>query len=282
MALHVLSPLAVHAPELFAGRYQLLEEIGSGSFSRVFLAQDTQNTGYIAIKQLRQSGLPTKQRGSARQSFRREAHNLAHLRHHRIPQMFNYSLDKYPTYLAQQYIPGETLECYLQRRRYLPLAEVIDIGLQLCEVLDYLHTHHPPIKFRDLKPTNVMRRPDGELMLIDFGLACQYTPGRLDTVTLGTPGYAPPEQYPDDWGRAATTPQSDLYSLGVLLHQVLSGQNPARNPPEQRFCFSPLFGVPPQLATLVAALLEREPVRRIGSVQDVQVQLHTILRGNHS
>lgn len=274
MVTHTIAPPAVRSPALFAGRYHLLHEIGTGTFSRVFLAQDSRDAAFVAIKQLRQSGLPTRQRGTARQNFRREAHTLTRMRHPRIPRLFDASLDAYPCYLTLEYISGETLEAYLQRRRgRLPLAEVLDIGLQLCEVLGYLHSHQPPIKFRDLKPANIMRRPDGQLLLIDFGLACPYVPGRLDTVTLGTPGYAAPEQYPDPWGRAATTPQSDLYSLGVTLHQLLSGEHPGKKPQSQRFCFSPLPALPPQLAALVAQMLLREPERRVGRVQEVQQRL---------
>lgn len=277
MVTHAIAPPTVRSPDLFAGRYHLLHELGRGTFSRVFLAQDSRDAASVAIKQLRQSGLPTRQRDTARHSFRREAHNLAHLHHPRIPHLFDASLDAYPCYLALEYIPGETLECYLHRQQQLlPLTEVLAIGLQLCEMLEYLHTHQPAIKFRDLKAANIMRQPDGQLTLIDFGLACPYVPGHLDTVTLGTPGYAAPEQYPDPWGRAATTLQSDLYSLGVILHQMLSGQHSAKKPLADIFCFSPLTSVPEPLATLVTQMLEREPARRMGSVQEVQQRLEDI------
>ncbi len=119
------------------------------------------------------------------------------------------------------WIDGESLDEYYQRssaissRAGLPFEEVLDIGLQLCKVLDYLHTRKPPIIFRDLKPGNIMRTRTGDLYLIDFGIARRFVPGkRKDTIPLGSPGYAAPEQY----GTAQTTPRSDLYSLGVLLY----------------------------------------------------------------
>jgi serine/threonine protein kinase len=81
--------------------------------------------------------------------------------------------------------------------------------MQLCLVLDYLHSHHPPIVFRDLKPANIMRTPTGQLYLIDFGIAPSFKPGQAkDTVALGSLGYAAPEQY----GKAQTTPRADIYS----------------------------------------------------------------------
>src|SRR5207245_3375579 len=112
-----------------------------------------------------------------------------------------------------------------RRDRSLPREEVIDIGIQLCTVLDYLHTREPSIIFRDLKPANIMRTANGHLYLIDFGIARHFKPGQSrDTMALGSPGYAAPEQY----GRAQTTPRADLYSLGVMLQQLLTWNNPTQ------------------------------------------------------
>ena len=133
------------------------------------------------------------------------------------------------------FIAGETLEQYQSKapNRRLLLSEVLNIGLQLCIVLDYLHSQQPPIVFRDLKPANIMRTPTGQLYLIDFGIARYFKPGQAkDTVALGSLGYATPEQY----GKAQTTPRADIYSLGALLHQLLT----ARDPSEAPFRFLPL------------------------------------------
>ena len=127
------------------------------------------------------------------------------------------------------FIEGQTLEDYLAKApgEKLPLQEVLEIGIQLCKVLDYLHTRQPPIIFRDLKPANVMRAPDGHLYLIDFGIARLFKPGKKkDTIALGSPGYAAPEQH----GRGQTTERADIYSLGATLHQLLSGRDPSEKP----------------------------------------------------
>ena len=116
------------------------------------------------------------------------------------------------------FIAGETLEDYQSKapNKRLLLSEVLDIGLQLCIVLDYLHSQQPPIVFRDLKPANIIRTPTGKIYLIDFGIARYFKPGQAkDTVALGSLGYAAPEQY----GKAQTTPRADIYSLGAVLHQ---------------------------------------------------------------
>ena len=95
----------------------------------------------------------------------------------------------------------------------LPLLEALEIGMQLCHVLTYLHTRQPPIIFRDLTPVNIMRAEDGHLYLIDFGIARFFKPGQAkDTASHGSVGYSPPEQY----GRVQTTPRSDIYSLGAI------------------------------------------------------------------
>src|SRR6266699_3917283 len=127
------------------------------------------------------------------------------------------------------FIEGETLENHLNKasQGYLSVQDALDIGSQLCSVLDYLHTRNPPIIFRDLKPSNVMRTPEGQLYLIDFGIARIFKQGQSrDTVALGSPGYAAPEQY----GRAQSTPRNDIYSLGATLHHLLSGRDPSESP----------------------------------------------------
>jgi len=109
----------------------------------------------------------------------------------------------------------------------LPVELVLAIGIRLCTVLDYLHTREPPIIYRDLKPANIILTANSGLCLIDFGVAHHLKPGKAkDTILFGSPGYAAPEQY----GRAQTTPQSDIYSLGAMLHQMLAGLDPSQTP----------------------------------------------------
>src|SRR5258708_35332883 len=115
----------------------------------------------------------------------------------------------------------------------LPLGETLTIALQLCDALHYLHSQQPPVIFRDLKPGNIMRTRKGRLYLIDFGIARRFKPGQLkDTIPFGSAGFPAPEQY----GRAQTTPQADIYSLGALLSCLISGDDPSEHP----FQFPPL------------------------------------------
>ncbi len=217
-------------------RYRILEQVGQGGFGSVYKAADTSfGDRLVALKEMEQKGLSPQEIAEAAAGFKREALLLANLRHPHLPRIYDHFSDSGRWYLVMDYIEGETLEAYQQEvipdqhtgKRHLPVEEVLDSGIQLCTVLDYLHTRQPPIIFRDLKPANVMRTHDKHLYLIDFGIARHFKPGQIkDTVPLGSPGYAAPEQY----GKVQTTPRADIYSLGVILHQFLTGDDPTNMP----------------------------------------------------
>jgi serine/threonine protein kinase len=136
----------------------------------------------------------------------------------------------YRAHEGMQYIEGETLDDYLKRAKggRLPLKQVRAIGVQLSNVLSYLHAQTPPIIFRDVKPANIMRTRWGRLYLIDFGTARRFNlDKKRDTSPLGSPGYAAPEQY----GRAQSTAKTDIYGLGVTLQSLLTGKEPLDDAP---------------------------------------------------
>src|SRR5579864_6167796 len=223
---------------LLAGRYRIIDMVGKGGFGAVYKAEDVKrHNALVAIKQINLRGLHPRDVIEATDTFNREVGLLSGLEHPNLPRIYEHFTDREHWYLAMDFIAGETLDEYLTRATggHLPVEEVLDIGIQLCTVLDYLHTRQPPIIFRDVKPANVMRTHTGHLYLIDFGIARHFKPGQVkDTKALGSPGYAAPEQY----GRAQTTPQADIYSLGAMLHQLLTGNDPAQTP--FRFALFPL------------------------------------------
>lgn len=189
----------------------------------------------VAIKEVGLWGLPPSAMIEATESFQCEASLLAQLHHPNLPGFNDFFQTPGHWYLIMDFIEGETLEEYQSKAPSgrLLLSEVLNIGIQLCIVLEYLHSQQPPIVFRDLKPANIMRTPAGQIFLIDFGIARYFKPGQAkDTMALGSPGYAAPEQY----GKAQTTPRADVYSLGVVLHQLLTTKDPA----EAAFRFIPL------------------------------------------
>ncbi|GER84007.1 hypothetical protein KTAU_26440 [Thermogemmatispora aurantia] len=267
------APLAT-VGALLLGRYHLIRELGQGGMGTVFLAEDQRlGARAVAVKCLYKHRLSPQERAEAGRAFQQEAELLARLHHPSLPAIHDYWSEPEASYLVMDYIEGETLEVIQQRagQRPLPLAQVLGWGQQLCEVLAYLHEQQPPIIFRDLKPANVMlRRSDGRLLLIDFGIARHFKPGKAhDTVALGSPGFAAPEQY----GKEQTTPRSDLYSLGAVLHSLLSGNDPS----EQPFRFAPLRqlnpGVPEGLAQLIEELVALEPKQRPSSAREVLERL---------
>ncbi|MGH2508651.1 MAG: protein kinase domain-containing protein, partial [Ktedonobacteraceae bacterium] len=223
-------------------RYSVLAEVGAGGFGAVYRARDTwEQDRLVAVKQINLKGLSPQEIIEATDAFNREAHILTALSHPLLPCIFDRFNDPEHWYLVMNFIDGLTLDEYLQQhvanalpaRVGLSLEETLTIGLHLCDVLHYLHTQQPPIIFRDIKPGNIMRTPSGQLYLIDFGIARHFKPGQTkDTIPFGSPGFAAPEQY----GRAQTTPQADIYSLGALLYCLISGDDPAEHP----FQFPPL------------------------------------------
>src|SRR3989454_4360744 len=237
-------------------RYRITGQVGKGGFGAVYKAADTQfGNRLVAIKEMSQSGLGTQELLEATESFKREALLLASLTHPNLPRIYEQFSDAGRWYLVMDFIEGQTLEERLGQVNggHLPIEQVLAIGIQLCTVLDYLHTRQPAIIFRDLKPANVMLTSNEHVYLIDFGIARHFKPGQAkDTVAFGSPGYAAPEQY----GRVQTTPRSDIYSLGATLHLMLTGDDPSHTP----FQFAPLRSQlgPDRLKTLLTQMLEME------------------------
>jgi Tol biopolymer transport system component len=270
----------LHAPVqevLLKQRYRVLDLVGQGGFGAVYKAEDTQfGNRLVAVKTINLSMLTAQQAIEATDAFNREVLLLSGLTHPNLPRIYDHFTDKEHWYLVLDFIEGETLEQYLEKTQdgRLPREEVLDIGIQLCAVLDYLHTREPSIIFRDLKPANVMRTANGHLYLIDFGIARHFKPGQArDTMVLGSPGYAAPEQY----GRAQTTPRADIYSLGALLHQLLTGNNPAQTP--FRFALLPLQdqSVPDGLQSLILRMVDVDANERPASIATVRQELEQII-----
>ncbi|MGZ3609281.1 MAG: protein kinase domain-containing protein, partial [Ktedonobacteraceae bacterium] len=171
---------------LLAGRYQLLKRIGQGGMGAVYKAADTHlNNRPVAIKEMSSTGLTPARLQEAEAAFEHEAHLLADLLHPNLPRIYEHFTENDRSYLVMDFIEGQTVEEYLEQKGGgpLPVDQVITWAEQLCDVLNYLHSHQPPIIFRDLKPANVMISESGHVYLIDFGIARFFKPGKQhDTV----------------------------------------------------------------------------------------------------
>ncbi len=255
---------------VLAGRYLIESQLGQGGFGLIYKARDLdQRNKWVAIKQITLHGLSPQDMIEATDTFNREVTLLSLLKHASLPRIYDQFTDPEHWYVVMEYIQGETLEDMLKHARggCLPAKQVIDISLVLCDVLSYLHSQHPPVIFRDVKPANIMITRDGRLYLIDFGIARQYRSGQVkDTGALGSPGYAAPEQY----GRAQTTAQTDIYGLGATLQTLLTGKDPLDIAIEGMPSDHP---IPQRLQPLIAQMLERVPTARPLSMEAVKLQL---------
>jgi len=266
-------------------RYVVLAQVGRGGFGSVYKAADKQlGSRVVAIKEMSQSSMNAQELQEATTAFKREALMLASLKHPNLPHIYDQFTDAGRSYLVMDFIEGKTLEEHLAdlQGTLLPIDKTLDIGVQLCDVLTYLHSLQPPIIFRDLKPANVMLTLAGHIYLIDFGIARHFKPGQTkDTTALGSTGYAAPEQY----GKAQTTAHADIYGLGATLHQLLTGHDPSESP----FTFSPLvLKNQPALAgldTLIASMVSVDSSKRPASVLLAKQELQRIqhhMRQTHS
>jgi serine/threonine-protein kinase len=213
------------------GRYEIAKRIGGGGMGAVYYAKDG-NLGDAAraVKEMIQSHLDESQQEKAIADFRRESMLLSSLEHSSIPTIYDYFFDDTASrfYLVMKYISGG--DC-LARLRSAPggrLDEltVADWGMQVADVLEYLHNQRPPIIYRDLKPANLMiDGNNGRVMLIDFGIARWVAPQEKGVTAVGTMGYAPPELFS---GKAE--PRTDIYGLGATMFHLLTGADPQDNP----------------------------------------------------
>jgi tRNA A-37 threonylcarbamoyl transferase component Bud32 len=230
--------------------------LAEGGMSRIYLGHPLQGAGLVAIKQ-RVASSHEDDEEDLRQ-FRKEFEILGALAHPSLPRVLEFFEESGSHYLVEEFVPGESLENYLAHEGSLDWQEAVDLAVRLLQVLEHLHRHG--VVYRDLKPANILLTREGVPRLIDFGAARRYRPGAAhDTVPLGTPGFAAPEQY----GRAQSDARSDVYSTGALLHLMLTGLDPTRR---QGWSFHPPHELRPKvpefLGRVVMKALEFRPDRR--------------------
>lgn len=241
-------------------RYHIIKTIGRGGMGAVYLAQDQRlNNTPVAVKEMSTNAVGQGCLQAAISAFKKEAAILIGLRHPALPRVidfFSLGFDRW--YLVMDFIEGISLSKALEAHGRFDESPVLDWAGQLCEILHFLHTQEPPIIFRDLKPSNIMLTPQGQIKLVDFGIARHFRPeAGSDTAAYGSSGFAPPEQY----GDRQTSVRSDIYALGATLHYLLTGVNPKHRP----FIFdSPDQFVPisPRLNAAIISALEPKPENR--------------------
>jgi outer membrane protein assembly factor BamB len=234
-------------------------------------------TKLVAVKEMINSAPDPLVRETIVQNFEREANLLATLHHLSIPRIYDYfSLDS-RSYLVLEFIHGKDMEAIINETNgFLSEEQVLTWAIELCDVLDYLHKHKPDaIIFRDMKPSNVMINSNGDVLLVDFGIAKSFQSGIKGTM-IGTEGYSPPEQY-----RGEATPAADIYAMGATIHHALTRRDPRLEPP---FSFSerPIRrinpAVSPELEVIVNRALEYDPANRYKTAVEMKEALMSVAR----
>ena len=214
--------MATKVGTVLDGKYEILKQIGKGGMSIVYLAMDKRLNKQWAVKEIRKTA-SGKNNEVVVNSLLAEANLMKRLDHPALPRIVDIIDNGQTIYVIMDYIEGESLGKILKEYGAQPQEQVLDWAKQLCDVLEYLHSQKPPIIYRDMKPDNVMLKPEGNLKVIDFGIAREYKEKNLaDTTILGTRGYAPPEQH----GSRQTDVRSDIYALGMTMHHLLTGADP--------------------------------------------------------
>lgn len=204
------------------GKYKILNQIGKGGMSVVYLAMNEKANQQWAVKEVRKDGVRNYE--IVKQGLVAETDILKKLNHPHPPRIIDV-IDKEDSFvIVMDYIEGNSLAKALEEHGALPEEYVVFWAKQICDVLQYLHTRQPPIIYRDLKTSNIMLKPDGNISIIDFGTAREFKAGNVkDTVTLGTEGYAAPEQYGN---QGQTDPRTDIYNLGATMYHLVTGYTP--------------------------------------------------------
>ncbi len=254
---------------VLGGRYKVAKVLGKGGTGAVYGVTDQRTPQIWALKEL-WSDNPTFNVEQIRHQLQAEVRVLSGLRHPNLPRIVDSFEEGGRQYIVMDYVEGQSLSRVLTNHKKLPVKHALEVGLKLANVLAYLHAQEPPIIFRDLKPANIMVKEDGDVKLVDFGIARYFAKNSThDTQALGTPGYAAPEQY----GGGQSDQRSDVYALGANLHQMLTGINPGNSPFRFEKVRVHCAEISPEFELALSKCVELDQVRRPESVQEFREEI---------
>ncbi len=199
--------------QILDNKYEVQKLIGEGGMSRVYLSKNTRLDYMCAIKEI-------KNELNDSYEFKCEVDILKNLNHKGIPRILDFFDEDGSYYIVEDYVEGKTLKELIALKGYLKMETIYEIADKLCDIMIYLHSFKPPIIYRDLKPSNIMITPKGEVKLIDFGIARIYKPeNSQDTVFIGSAGFIAPEQFNGSQSNILT----DVYCVGATLKALSDG-----------------------------------------------------------
>ncbi len=271
----------VYTPGAQIDHYQIIRMLGHGGMSRVYLATDLQNQNTVVLKFLNDDLIGDI---AVFERYRREAEIGSRLNHPHIQHLLNVDEKRREEYLVVEYIEGKTLRHAIEEYdgKPLPPEEALRITDQICDALAYCHEQG--IYHRDIKPENIMLQPDGNVKIIDFGIALLEGARRVTwrglSGTVGTPDYMSPEQLRGERGTAT----SDIYSVGMMLYEMLCGHTPfdgeivfavmnqhVSHDPPSILEYQP--DLSPALATVVMRAIRRDREKRYKTIKELRADL---------
>lgn len=253
------------------GRYKLGQVVGKGGFGRVYRAEELKTGKTWAVKELAFEGSK-----AVLETLDKEQKILSWLDHPAIVTRKEAFSERGRVFLIMEYIEGANLrDRFEESELSMPEKGVVELALQITEALVYLHSQKPyPIIFSDLKPSNLMLTDQGQVKLVDFGIARIKSPDSERTLAMGTRGYAAPEQY----GKNPIDGRADIYALGVVMHQLLSKLEPReyreKLPPVEHYATA----TEAKLAQLIGQATEIDPEQRFSTAQSLKVRLEALLK----
>jgi serine/threonine-protein kinase len=254
-------------PNLLNNRYQLLEQVGKGGMAMVYRARDLMLERQVAVKVLRAD---YSRSVTFQERFRQEARAAANLSHPNIVTVHDFGFDQGRLFLVMEFVPGVDLKTLLRQRGRLPLNEALPLLIQACAGIGY--AHRAGLVHCDVKPHNMLVTPDGRLKVTDFGIAralASIEPEEQSAVVWGSPQYFSPEQAAGE----APSPASDVYSLGVVFYEMLTGSLPFQAPTVSELARLHLEAppippseyvpdLPPTIEQIILKVLSKEPSAR--------------------
>jgi serine/threonine-protein kinase len=271
----------LNTDQILANRYRLVLLVGQGAMGAVYDAEDLVFNRRVALKEMQYAPEASdKLIQQTRAQFEREAKILATLRHPNLPRVSDYFTFGDQQFLVMDYIEGQSLEeVMILHPGGLDEGTVLDWADQLLSAMEYIHRHG--LVHRDVKPANIRVTPDGHIFLVDFGLVKVFDPASPKTATavrgLGTPQYAPPEQYDAELGH--TEPRSDLYALGATMYHLLTDEPPATvtrrvsNPGAFRTLRELKPAITPEVERVILRAMEVPVAKRFASASDMRSAL---------